>query len=455
MTRPAVLLVGLDPPLERRVREAFESAGGEASSVEIPREALETIRTKPVAALVAPSGILCGPAVDLAERALRLRSSLVIVAVGDLAPREREAAFRSGIFDVVPAATADPLEPSAVRALAQAALRSELQRLREAARTRAGVGGLVGRSDALRRAREEIVTLAASEVPVLLVGESGTGKEHGARFLHAASRRASGPFVVVEGRSGAGPDTDPFARRGAVAPESPWDRAAGGTLFLRDLFALAPDVQDRLAAALAGAPSSLGPRVVAGSEIGPDLAVRSGRMPEALLAGFEGAVVSLPPLRERRDDIPFLARHFLEAIREMNELRELRMTREALEVLAGYDWPGNVRELRTVLEHASLVADDGVIRPRDLPEAIRRRTAPEREPGGREEASFREAKREVVDRFEREFLERLLDRHAGNVTEAAVASGMMRSALQRLLRKHRIHSAAFRSARGSGRDAGR
>lgn len=455
MKRAAVLLVGLDSALERRVRAAFESVGGEASSVDGAREALEAIRTKPAAALVAPLEILSGPEVDLAARALRLRSSLVVVAIGDPAPHYREAAFRSGIFDVVPAAAADPLEPQALRALAQAALLSELQRLREAARARAGLGGLVGRSDALRRAREEIVTLAASEAPVLLVGESGTGKEHGARFLHAASRRASGPFVVVDGRGAAGPESDPFARRGALTPESAWDRAEGGTLFLRDLSALAPDVQDRLVAALGGGPSSLGPRIVAASELDPDLSARSGRIPPALRAAFEGAIVSLPPLRERRDDIPFLARHFLEAIREMNELRELRMSREAQEILAEHDWPGNVRELRTAVEHAALVADDGVIRPRDLPEAVRRGRTPEHARAGREEASFREAKRGVVDRFEREFLERLLDRHAGNVTEAAVASGMMRSALQRLLRKHRIHSATFRSGREASPESGR
>jgi DNA-binding NtrC family response regulator len=455
MKRAPVLLVGLDAALERRVRIAFESAGGEASSVDGAREALETIRTRPVAALVAPIEMLSGPEVDLAARALRLRSSLVVVAVGDPTPHEREAAFRSGIFDIAGAAAPFPLEPQAVRALAQAALLSELQRLREAARARAGLGGLVGRSDALRRAREEIVTLAASEAPVLLVGESGTGKEHGARFLHAASRRASGPFLVVDVRPGAGPEADPFARRGTVAPRSPWERAEGGTLFLRDLCALAPEVQDRLVAALAGGPSSLGPRVVAASEIDPDLAVRGGRIPPALHAAFEAAIVFLPPLRERRDDIPFLARHFLDAIREMNEMRELRMTREAQEILVEHDWPGNVRELRTAVEHAALVADDGVIRPRDLPEAVRLRQAPEHARAGREETSFREAKREVVDRFERDFLERLLDRHAGNVTEAAIASGMMRSALQRLLRKHRIHSAAFRRGRGAAPEAER
>jgi DNA-binding NtrC family response regulator len=449
MKRAAVLLVGLDAALERSLRAAFESAGGDPSRVDGARSALESIRTTPVSALVAPSEMLAGPGLDLAARALRLRPSLVIVAVGDAGPEEREAAFRSGVFDIVPASSREPLEPTAVRALRQAALLAELQRLREAARARAGLGGLVGRSDSLRRAREELVTLAATEAPVLLVGEAGTGKEHGARFLHAASRRASGPFVVVDRRGGAGPESDPFARRGALAAESAWDRAGGGTLFLRDVCDLAPEVQDRITAALGAGPSSLGPRVVAASEVDPDLAARSGRMPPALRAAFEGAIVPLPPLRERRDDIPFLARHFLEAIREMNELRELRMTPDAAEVLAAHDWPGNVRELRTAVEHAALVADDGVIRPRDLPEAIRMRKASALPDGRVAETAFREAKREVVDRFERDFLERLLDRYAGNVTEAAIAAGMMRSALQRLLRKHRIHSAAFRSGRGT------
>ena len=454
MKQAAVLLVDLDAAFARRLRDAFVAAGHEVFRAEGVRDSLERLRTHPISVLVARPEVLAGPGLDLASRATRLRPQVVLVAGEDLEPADREATFRAGIFDVVSPTSEEALEPFVARVTVQAGRLAELQRLRDSARARSGIGGLVGRSDLLRRAREDIVRYAASDVPVLLVGEAGTGREHGARFLHATSRRASGPFLVVDGRGGGLGDGEAGSTRLRGATDGPWERAEGGTLFLRDLCEWLPDAQDRLTVALATTPTTLGPRVVAACGLDPDEAARIGRLPVSLRAAFSDAVVALPPLRERVEDVPFLAQHFLEAICEMNELAELRLSRDATEILTAYGWPGNVRELRAAVEQAALVSEGGVIRPRDLPEAIRRSHVPALHRGGAAETGFREAKRDVVDRFEREYLDGLLERHAGNVTEAATAAGMMRSALQRLLRKHRIRSSAFRSrgARTGGPD---
>jgi DNA-binding NtrC family response regulator len=440
MKQTAVLLVDLPSHVEQRLRVSFAAVEAEVTVVQGVREALEFLRTRPVSILAAVHETLSAPGMDLASRALRLRPQVVVIAVGDLSREETEEAFRSGIFEVISTDGAQEADSLVLRSVLQSGKLDELQRLREVAKSRAGVGGLVGRTELLRGAREEIVRLAREETPVLLVGEPGTGREHGARFLHAASRRSSGPFLVLDSRA--------ESAVGADRRDGPWERGAGGTLFFRDLCEWSPGSQERLEASLSEGTSSLGPRVVAACTLEPDAAEHLGRLTSGLRRTFGDSVVVLPPLRERAEDVPFLVSHFLESISQMNEIAELKLSSEARDVLASYHWPGNVRELRAAVEHAALVCQEGVIRPRDLPEAIRR-AVPGRLPGtSAADTKFRDAKRDVVERFEKEYLEELLERHAGNVTEAAAASGMMRSALQRLLRKHRIRSSAFRSGRG-------
>jgi DNA-binding NtrC family response regulator len=169
------------------------------------------------------------------------------------------------------------------------------------------------------------------------------------------------------------------------------------------------------------------------------------------LAGA-GPTLQLPPLAERVEDVPLLARHFIAAICEVNHLPPMQIAPETLALLERYPWPQNVRELRNAIEQAAILAGGGVIRPRDLPDRIqdwrppvtRERPEPARATAA---AGFREAKREVVEAFERAYLRDLLERHGGNVTSAAQRAKMLRSALQRLLRKYGLRSADFRSHR--------
>ena len=176
-----------------------------------------------------------------------------------------------------------------------------------------------------------------------------------------------------------------------------------------------------------------------------DGAVHDGLLREDLHGRLAITVIHLPALRERREDVALLSRQFLETICEINNLPTVHLSPEALQMLEAYAWPGNVRELRNAMEQAVILATDRTIRPRDLPQVIRNvqvATTPESEDlSGR---PFRVAKREVVDAFERSYLSELLMRHGGNVTAAAQQAGMLRSALQRLLRKHELRSADFR-----------
>jgi two-component system response regulator AtoC/two-component system nitrogen regulation response regulator NtrX len=214
-----------------------------------------------------------------------------------------------------------------------------------------------------------------------------------------------------------------------------------GTVFLASLERLAWPAQEALAAALAGATTR--PRVVASTAMDPHLAAGEGRLSRALVAAFAGSIVRVPPLRERPSDIAVLVRTFIEELRRLNGLPPIAVAPEAMVALEEYGWPGNVRQLRGAVESAVILATDGTVRATNLPEYVvgdAGSTGVKVRAGGR----FREAKRLVVDVFERSYLEDLLKRHGGNVTGAAEQSGMLRSALQRLLRKHELHSADFR-----------
>jgi len=340
-----------------------------------------------------------------------MKSPLALVLDEDPSVRERalDVLARAGIDAVAIAGNA--LAP------AQRAIFEELRRLR--AEDGRGSGGerILG-----RRLRE----LAASRAPVLFVGEAGSGRRHAARCLHALSHETD-PFVEVASVDGLALDAALTEGR--------------GTVFLASLEHLAWPAQEALAAALAG--KTTRPRVVASTAIDPHLAADEGRLSGALVAAFAGSIVRVPPLRERPSDIAALVWTFIEELRRLNGLPPLAVAPEALTALEGYGWPGNVRQLRSAVESAVILAKDGTVRVRDLPEYLVGDGGPA-DRKVRADRRFREAKRLVVEAFERSYLEDLLKRHGGNVTGAAEKSGMLRSALQRLLRKHELHSADFR-----------
>ena len=149
---------------------------------------------------------------------------------------------------------------------------------------------------------------------------------------------------------------------------------------------------------------------------------------------------------DTREAVAVLARRFVEGLCRINNLPPIEISAEALDALGEFDWTGKPEQLRNAVETAVILASDGTIRVKDLPAAVRGRAAS----GVRADRRFREAKRSVVDAFEQSYLSDLLRRHGGNVTAAAESSGMLRSALQRLLRKHEIRSSTFRGSSQAG-----
>lgn len=250
--------------------------------------------------------------------------------------------------------------------------------------------GLVGRSDAFNSALSALQRAAPSQIPVLLQGESGTGKELFARALHQASPRARGPLVVVDctGLSESLFESEVFGHErgaftGAVQRKIGLaETAHGGTLFLDEIGDVPLTMQVKLLRLIesgtfrrVGGVETLRTdfRLVAATHKPLKHMVEAGTFRQDLYYRISAFPVSLPPLRDRSDDIPLLAQSLL---RRLGGATSLRLDDEALAVLGRYSFPGNVRELRNVLERARLFADDGVIRVRDLPSEVTCAAAP-------------------------------------------------------------------------------
>jgi two-component system nitrogen regulation response regulator NtrX len=347
-----------------------------------------------------------------------------------------------------------PLTPEAVLLTLRSALELRAQReLNRALRAELGGGEeMVGTSGAIEQVKEMIRRVAPTDARVLITGESGTGKEVAANLIHANSKRASGPYVrlncaaiprdLVESEM-FGHEKGAFTgaterRRGR------FELASGGTLFLDEIADLSPAAQAKLLRALevgqvervgGSEPVKVDVRILAATNRDLRAEVAAGRFREDLFFRLHVIPLQLPPLRERREDIPLLVRHFLERSRVRHGLRPPRVSPTAMDALTRHSWPGNVRELANILERLSILhagADVGAAEIRGLLSADG--VAVHDEP-----AAFREEdERTLSDRlddFERSLLLGALESADGSVAEAARRLHTDRANLYRRMRR--------------------
>ena len=326
---------------------------------------------------------------------------------------------------------------------------SGMQTLKE----KLGLKELIGKSPAFLTEVEKIPLVAKTDVGILISGETGTGKELYARAIHHLSLRAAKPFIPVN--CGAIPaelvENELFGHeRGAFSGANRSERgllqdAEGGTIFLDELDCLPLLAQSKLLRFLQEKEfRPLGStkmrkadvRVVAASNVDFEAAVASGKLRKDLYYRLNVVRLALPPLRERGEDIPLLVQHFLVKYANEFDRKTPNLPAEIVQMLMLYDWPGNVRELEHVIERAVLLCKDGLICDADidLPEPAQM-SSPE---------TFRRAKANVIDRFEKAYIQGLLLAYHGNITRAAEAACKNRRAFWQLIRKHRIKAQSFR-----------
>ena len=332
------------------------------------------------------------------------------------------------------------------KALAQRALRRENENLRAQLRERYGLPGLIAHSPAMHAVLDLVERVAPTDATVLIQGESGTGKEVIAKAVHHASARAARPFVAVN--CGAVPETllesELFgyvrgAFTGAAAGKlGLFEEADGGTLFLDEIAEMPAALQVKLLRALqsgevrrlgATQAATIDVRVLAATN--GDLATRiaQGTFREDLFYRLNVIQVMLPPLRERREDIPALAEHFLgRAAAKLG--RTLRLSAAALERLLRYPWPGNVRELENAIERAAILARTESVEPDDLPPHVSSGLQLGPSPALPDQISLADA--------ERVHILTTLERFGRNHSGAAEALGIGRTTLWRKLKEYGI-----------------
>ena len=303
---------------------------------------------------------------------------------------------------------------------------------------RTSFGALVGRSLRMRQVFALLERLAPSDVDVLVLGETGTGKELCARALHDGSPRHAGPFVVVDTSSLShalveselfgherGAFTGALERRAGL-----FERADGGTLFLDEVGEMPLELQARLLRLLdtrevrrvgSDVSRKLDVRVVAATHRDLGNEVLAGRFRRDLFHRLAVGEVTLPPLRERAEDLPLL----IESIASHKGYDARKLSAESRALLAGYAWPGNVRELKNLVERAVGLGLEPMA------------PAPETSSGT---LPFKDAKERLLQVFERDYLERLLERCDHNLSRAAREAQVERLHLRKLLRKHGLRA---------------
>ena len=316
---------------------------------------------------------------------------------------------------------------------------------------------MIGESPALRRLRAEIAQAAPSNGRALIYGENGTGKELVARAIHDQSRRSAGPFVEVN--CAAIPEelieSELFghvkgAFTGALAArKGKFELADGGTLFLDEIADMSLKTQAKVLRALqerriepvGGAGSvEVDVRVIAATNKNLEEEIRAGRFREDLYFRLSVIPFHVPPLRERREDVPRLARHFMDVLSAEHGRRPREIASEVLALLAELPWPGNVRELRNIVERLVIMAPAERIEVRHLPASLLGSL-----PDGAARGAADEARRDATatgtlvaarDEFERRFILRKYDECGGNMSRTAEALGVERSNLYRKMKAY-------------------
>jgi two-component system response regulator HydG len=389
----------------------------------------------------------------------------VIMLTGDRTAATATTCMRAGAFYYI----TKPFEPYELSAIVLSAARHSALR-----KELAGVVGrdsksdnpiekiLIGMSAPMRKMKAALDRLAEQDVSILVQGESGTGKELVARALHERGARRRKRFVALN--CGAIPETlidsELFGHVKGSFTGATTDRAGvfveadGGTLFLDEIGDMPIGVQARLLRVLqesevrpvgGSGVKKVDVRVIAATNVDLTAAVEHQKFRQDLFYRLNVVALRVPPLRERLDDMPILAAHFL---KKHGGAKPPTLAPETLEAMADYHWPGNVRELENAILHALALHRGETIVPDALPPAISGRgsktSAPTSDDDGEELTPLTEAKRRASATYEKRYLLRVMEKAKGSVSEAARLAGLDRTNFRRLLQRHGVDATTFK-----------
>ncbi|MBI5748418.1 MAG: sigma-54-dependent Fis family transcriptional regulator, partial [Nitrospinae bacterium] len=367
---------------------------------------------------------------------------------------------------------ADQLKITVERALTQKRLTEENKNLKEQLHDHFKFDNIIGQSQKIKDVLNMVRRVSNTESNILLLGESGTGKELIARSIHANSERAGAPFIPVDCASlpenlleselfghEKGSFTGAHASRQGM-----FETANGGTIFLDEIGELTPNLQAKLLRVFqerqvrrVGGRNliDIDIRVISATNKDLEDAIKEKEFREDLFFRLNVISITLPPLRERVDDIPLLCNFFIknEPVAGKKHIKDI--SQGAIEMLKKFSWPGNIRELQNVIERGVSLSDGGSITINDLPDNIKGQGQPPQSPfvkgdnplnppllrGTKGVVNFKDAKKEWLSSFEKEYLIELLRRNNNNITKASEEANIPRMTIYRLIKKYKLNIA--------------
>jgi len=455
------ILIAEDEAKMRRVLELNLQGRYDLDLVGNGQEALELIQVKPVDLVLTDMKMPVKDGISLLHDVKRIKPNLPVILVTAYGSVESAVkAMKEGAYDyIVKPLKMDEIEIVIEKALNHADLAEENRYLKAELKRSFGFDQIVTVNPKLLEILDLVRQIADSKATVLLEGESGTGKELVARALHFGGQRSSGPFVVVN--CSAIPrellESELFGyEKGAFTGASrmkigSFEMANGGTLFLDEIGEMPKELQAKILRALEGhdfmrvggvESIEVDTRVVTATNRSLKEAVKAGTFREDLYYRFNVLTLRLPPLRERKEDIPLLVRHFLHKHQDESKGKPLDLSEEALSALQCYDWPGNVRELENCIVRAMVLTKSDMIQPDDLMPEMRENgiSLPRGDVQTWEElkTAKRFARDRMTEKLEQAFVEEGLRRNRGNVSRSALEMGIDRRQLQNMIRKYGI-----------------
>jgi DNA-binding NtrC family response regulator len=442
-TLPKILLADDDDSLRRVLEFQLEEAGYKVFPAENGAQALEIFSSETVDCLITDWRMPQMSGAELIQRASAIHSEtpvIVITAFGEL--ETAVEAMRGGAFDFI----TKPFNRQAILLTVEKALKygsalAENRRLRRLVHEDFRLETLVGSSEKMRRVFALVERVAKTDVTVLIEGESGTGKELIAKGIHFSGARREKPFVAIN--CAAIPETlieaelfgyKKGAFTGAVAEsKGKFEEADGGTLFLDEISAMPLALQTRLLRVLQeqeitrlgeNSPRKIDVRIIAATNENLPELIKQNDFREDLYYRLAVVPINLPPLRERREDIPLLVEHFLRKFAEKYGIKPPKVEREVFNIFFNYPWMGNVREIENVVERMVVLSDGERLSLADVPENIRN-------PHSADKNLWFELPAEPINLEDVEcaIIREALKRFDGNQSQTARYLGITRSAL--------------------------
>ncbi len=446
MEQERILVVDDDEGLLHLLRMRLSALGFSVTPCTTGSDALVAARQETFDIAITDLRLRAEDGLVLTEELLQIQPGLpVIILTAHGSIPNAVDAMQRGAFGYLTKPFEDKeLKATIDKALIQLRMTREIQRLKSLVKELYGLENVIARSPAMQRLFQQVAQIADSDASVLLTGETGTGKEVLARILHANSRRSKGPFVALNcaAISESLFESELFGHiRGAftnamTAKRGLFQSANGGTLFLDEIAEMPLPMQVKLLRAVqerevrevgADYMTKVDVRIITATNKNLTECVKLGTFRHDLYYRVSVVPLNIPALRERRDDIPLLAQHFLKqsASRANKDVRGF--TPAAMHRLMGYPWPGNVRELENAVEKAVVMSRQDMVLPELLPS------------GGASTDIGMKPLTEAKEEFERSYLRNVLQMTGGNISRAAQFAGRYRADFYKMLKKYGLH----------------